>query len=97
MEEDIEKYTESLIKELCKKWYNKGFRDGKNQAYREANPGKHYCRECRYWNGERSSIGVECTNTNRMQAYKHRQGTVASRFKTGSNVACKTGFEPKEV
>lgn len=96
MDEEIEKYSEKVIKDLCRKWYNKGIQDGKNAAYREKHPDKHYCRECKYWNGERSSIGIECTNTKRMQAFKYRQGQVSSRFKAGSNVACKTGFEPKE-
>lgn len=89
----IDEYVEKQLRRLCKKCYRQGYRDGMRAKEKQLRPDKHYCKECKWWNGPMSSIGTQCTNPNR-----HRvSSSDTANYKYGSQIACKTGFEPKEA
>lgn len=90
----LEEYTEKVVRQMCERWYKRGFRDGKRAAERKLEPNKHYCRECAYWNGERSSVGVKCTNPDRPWWPRNPKSDV-HKFKAASNIACRW-FKGKE-
>lgn len=89
----LEEEAKKTVEQLLKKYYNRGFRDGRKAKQREEHPEIHYCRECIYWNGDRTSIGVRCTNNNRRKVgYRS-----TADYKVASQMACKTGFRKKEA
>ena len=53
----------------------------------------NYCRDCKWWCGDRSSIGIRCMNTNRRIMSVGKQSRY---YKPPYAYACKSGFEPKE-
>ena len=85
---DIDVYKEISL--LLQKAYDKGYKDA-NERHNKAQE-KHYCRECEYWCGESTSIGVMCMNENRRHTGKSR----SSAHKYASTPACKSGFTPKK-
>lgn len=91
----VEEYTEKLIKQICRRWYKKGFRDGAREKEKEQHPEIHYCRDCEYLAGDKTSIGIRCLNENRRRNPKWKSSDV-SRYKAPSTKACKTGFKQKQ-
>lgn len=89
----LEEYTETAVRQMCLKWYRKGFRDGKREAEKKLNPDVHYCRECKWLCGDVSSIGIRCMNVKRKRAVHVHS---CADYKTPSTKACKSGFESKE-
>lgn len=84
----LEEYTELAVRRMCERWYKRGFREGKAAAERKLNPNKHYCRECVYWNGEVSSIGIKCTNPDKVWRPRYPNSDVYM-YKYSSQPACK--------
>ena len=87
----LEEQTETIVRQLCLKWYKKGFRAGKREAEKKLHPDVHYCKECKWLCGEVKSVGIRCMNQNR-----RRNPSPTSDFRAPSSRACKTGYEPKE-
>lgn len=86
----IEEEAERTVEKLLRKYYRRGYRDGRRSKAQELNPDIHYCRECVYWNGDKTSIGRRCTNNSRHKV-GHRS---TADYKVASQRACKSGFEP---
>ena len=87
----IEEEAEKTVERLLMKYYRRGYRDGYKARERELHPEVHYCRECLYLNGDKTSIGIKCTNTSRKRGLTRPSGT--SDYRPPSAKACKTGFE----
>ena len=53
-----------------------------------------YCRDCKWWCGEKTSVGRRCMNTNRKSFNVSKRQT--NWYKYPCTKACVSGFEPKE-
>lgn len=89
MEIDVYQEISAMLKRAYDKGYKAGLRDSKKKY--DKTQCKHYCRECKWWCGDKSSIGVRCMNTTRKRTGRHD----TSAYKYPSAPACKSGFEPR--
>lgn len=55
---------------------------------------QYHCRDCVYLCGRKTSVGIECTNTERRMINGRKSQT--NRLKYPSCKACKSGFKLKE-